>query len=110
MNIGNLTINQVRELQNLFGNSVQSHPYEIGKNYLIRTVTMTHFGKLIAVHEQELVLQDAAWIADTGRFSDSLISGDFDEIEPFPDGEVIVSRGGIIDAVQLPLPLKRERK
>lgn len=83
--------------------------WEVGTNYLIRTVTMFQTGRLTFVTDQELVLEDAAWIADTGRFSDALISGSFEEIEPFPDGEVIVGRGSIIDAVKIKI-LPRAKK
>mgnify|MGYP003335140602 FL=1 len=83
----------------------QSHPYIVGENYLIRTVTMTLTGKLIGVGAKELVLESAAWIADTGRFSQSIADPKaslFNEVEPFPDGkQVIVGRGSIIDAVQI---------
>lgn len=61
---------------------------------------MTHHytGKLKSVFEQELVLTDAAWIPDDGRFSDALTSGQFAEVEPFPDGDVIIGRGSILEA------------
>ncbi len=75
--------------------------WEIGKTYLIRTVTMIDTGVLIAVTDQELVLTDAAWIADTGRFADAIKSAEFNEVEPFPDGEVIIGRGAVIDAVKI---------
>ena len=80
--------------------SVQDHPYKIGKTYFIRTVTMAQAGKLVAVTDKELILENAAWIADTGRFMPAVSSGNFSEVEPFPEGEqVIVGRGAIIDAV-----------
>ena len=75
--------------------------WEIGENYLIRTVTMIDTGRLVMVTEHELVLEDAAWIADSGRFADALQSAEFNEVEPFPDGQVIVGRGAIIDAVKI---------
>ena len=75
--------------------------WQIGKIYLIRTVTMIDTGRLVAVGPAELVLEDAAWIADTGRFADALKSVKFNEVEPFPDGRVIVGRGSIIDAVEI---------
>ena len=84
--------------------------WRIGSAYLIRTVTMIQTGRLIAVGEHELVLEDAAWIADTGRFSDALRGGSFFEVEPFPDGQVIVGRGSIVDACALPFALPREKK
>lgn len=79
----------------------QNHPYKIGAIYLIRTVTMIQTGRLVEVHDKELVLEDAAWIADTGRFSDALKNSKFNEVEPFPDGRVIVGRGAVIDAVEI---------
>ena len=75
--------------------------WTIGKNYLIRTVTMIDTGRLVAVGEHELVLEDAAWIADTGRFAASLVSCEFSEVEPFPAGRVIIGRGAIIDACEI---------
>jgi len=75
--------------------------WKIGKCYLIRTVTMIQTGRLIKVTDKELVLEEAAWIADTGRFSDALVSLDFSEVEPFPDGFVIIGRGAVIDAVEI---------
>jgi hypothetical protein len=75
--------------------------WEIGAIYLIRTVTMIDTGRLVAVTDNELVLEDAAWIADTGRFSDALRDSDFNEVEPFPPGRVIVNRKSVIDAVQI---------
>ena len=78
------------------------NPWKIGKPYQIRTVTMIQTGILVGVTQDELVLEKCAWIADTGRFADALKSGEYDEVEPFPDGrQVIVGRGAIIDAVQI---------
>jgi hypothetical protein len=60
--------------------------WELGAAYLIRTVTMFDTGRVVAVTEHEIVLEDAAWIADTGRFADALQKCEFSEVEPFPDG------------------------
>ncbi len=89
--------------------NVNDSHWKIGGLYLIRTVTMAQTGRLVAVTEQELVLEDAAWIADLGRFADTVASGIFKEVEPFPDGQVIVGRSALIDAVQIPkLPRKQK--
>ena len=74
--------------------------WKIGKNYFIRTVTHHLVGKLVGVAPMELVLKDAAWVADDGRFSECLANGTVSECEPFPDGEVVVGRGSLVDAVQ----------
>ena len=77
-------------------------PWEIGKSYLVRTVTMIQHGRLLDVTEKELVIDQAAWIADTGRFSDFMNGrGEPSEVEPFGPGVVIVNRGAIIDAQAL---------
>jgi hypothetical protein len=86
-------------------------PYSIGENYFIRTVTYHYSGKLVAVYDNEIVLADCAWIADDGRFADALKSGEFNEIEPYPeDEEVIIGRGSIVDAhiFNHPLPTKQK--
>lgn len=72
--------------------------WEIGKFYFIRTVTLYYVGRLIVIGDQELTLDQCAWIADTGRFSECLNSGKPSEVEPFPDGPVNIGRGSIIDA------------
>ncbi len=88
-----------------------SHPYIIGENYFIRTVTHAHTGKLVAVHDHELTLENAAWIADTGRFANAMDKGSFEEIEPWPDGvQVIINRQSVIDASILRVALPRSQK
>lgn len=111
MNIEELTLKQIRELQSLLGGTQvdKSHPFKVGESYLIRTVTMTQVGRLEAVHEQELVLSSASWVADTGRFYDALKTGKLNEVEPFPN-EAIVGRGAICDAVIWTHTLPREQK
>ena len=109
MNIDSLTLGEIKQIQTLIGTTVDTHPYQIGKNYLIRTVTMIQTGKLVAVTNQELVLEDAAWIVDTGRFNECLKDGSFNEVEPFP-GRIIVGRGSVIDATEFNHQLPRSVK
>jgi hypothetical protein len=86
-------------------------PWNIGSNYFIRTVTNHYTGKLIAVYATELVLVDAAWIADDGRFMQAISSGSFSEVEPYPDGiNVAIGRGSIIDACEIQFALPRSQK
>jgi hypothetical protein len=74
-------------------------PWKVGTCYFIRTVTMFLVGRLVWFGDRELVLDQASWIADTGRFYDALSTGRLSEIEPFPR-PVIVGRGSIIDATE----------
>ena len=108
MKIDELTIGDAKALAKLFCGQDDS-PYEIGGMYLIRTVTMFDTGRIVAVTPTEIVLEDAAWIADTGRFSDAVKAVNFSEVEPFPDGKVIINRGAVIDACRI-ASLPRSKK
>lgn len=111
MDIDNLTIGEAKQLASMFGGKAESlSPYVLDKNYFIRTVTHIYTGRLVAVYEQELIIEDAAWIPDTGRFADALKSGDFSEVEPYPEGKVIIGRGAILDVTQLSGSLPRSQK
>lgn len=112
MNLDNLTIAEVKQINQLLKGGEQSlSPYKIGQNYFIRTVTHYLTGKLVRVTPKELVLLDAAWIADTGRFMDAIKTGALNEVEPYPDGEeIVVGRGAVIDAVKWNHKLPREQK
>lgn len=101
----------IAEAKELFGGASPATEcaLEVGQCYLIRTVTHYYTGRLAAVTAGEFVLDDAAWIADTGRFSDSLKDGTLNEVEPYP-GRCIVFRGACVDAVAWPHPLPRTKK
>jgi hypothetical protein len=84
MSIEDITIRELREFKSLIGdNSKKEVPFEIGKDYFIRTVTYHTTGKVVDIVGSFLVLEDAAWIADSGRFHNALKSGVVDESEPF---------------------------
>ena len=112
MEIDNLTYKEIKHIQSLLkGSGEHSHPYDVGKNYFIRTVTHHLTGKLVKVTAKELVLEQAAWIADDGRFYDALKTGKLNEVEPFPsDTPVIVGRGALVDAVIWKHELPRDQK
>jgi hypothetical protein len=93
------------------GGMTADHPYHIGKNYFIRCVTHYYTGRLVRVTAQELVLEDAAWIADTGRFAQAIETGDFSEVEPYPAiHELIIGRGAVVDAIEGSWNLPKKQK
>lgn len=114
MKLSDMTIWQARDVIAdllMFWQSKQVHPYEIGQNYIIRTVTMIYTGKLVEVGPQELVLVDAAWIPEPERHSHFVAEGLVRECEPYPAGRrVIIGRGGLIDAVVLTADLPRQQR
>lgn len=80
--------------------ATSEHPFwKIGQGYFIRTDTYHLTGRLVAITESELILTDAAWVADSGRFAPAMDGGEFSEVEPWPDGAlVLVGRYTIRDA------------
>jgi hypothetical protein len=83
--------------------------WEIGKYYLIRTVSMIQVGTLKKITDKELLLSDAAWVAETGRFHDTLKNlEECKEVEPFPN-PVIVGRGSIVDATTVPKVILQQK-
>lgn len=118
MNIEDLTIKQVRELLALVGGAgcgslpagSKRLPMPIGTNVFIITVTRFYTGRVTAIAEEEVELDEAAWIADTGRFTDAMKAVEkLNEIEPYP-GKTIVNRGLIADWSVWPHELPRSQK
>ncbi len=70
---------------------------EVGKCYLIRGVTMASVGRVVAIGDKFIALEEGSWVADTGRFSECLKNGTFSEVEVVPDGVIYVSIGAIMD-------------
>jgi hypothetical protein len=119
INVEDLTLRQIREVQALVPPGAgpnptpdapsAPHPYVIGVSVFIRTVSYHYTGRVAAVYPGEIVLTDAAWIADSGRWSLALATGSLTEVEPYP-GEVIISRGAIVDVSRWLHPLPRTVK
>jgi hypothetical protein len=76
--------------------------YPVGDQVMIRTVTMIYVGTLIDVTDNELVIVRAAWIPDTGRWSEFMRNGTAEEVEPYVQTEtVLVSRGAVLDVSKI---------
>lgn len=97
MNIEEMKLGDLLKLTSCLGAKSDDTAFKVGEAYLVRCVTLYYTGRIKKVTSSELVLEDAAWIADTGRFNECLKEGKFNEVEPFED-DVIVPRGSIIDA------------
>lgn len=85
-------------------------PFEIGKSYLIRTITMVDIGKVTKICGNFIIMEDASWIADTGRFFECLTKNDvFIEVEPFKH-PLFLNTNSIVDATPWPYLLPTEPK
>lgn len=71
-------------------------PFETGENYFLRCVTYHMVGKVKEIVGSFLVLEDASWIADSGRFSNAIKEGKLSEVEPV--GTAFVNTNSVVDA------------
>lgn len=116
MNIDDMTIGQAKQIASLLNMQpsmkAAESPYDqwIGKNIAIRGVTMIDVGRLVAIYPQELVIEDASWIPETGRWAQFLSDGDHKECEPYPSGRVVIGRGAICEVAEWTNSLPRTQK
>jgi len=76
-------------------------PFEVGREYFFRTVTFHVTGRVKDIVGKFLVLEDAAWIADSGRFHLFFEKPDNNlEVEPFGKRDVFVNTEAITDAAE----------
>lgn len=73
-------------------------PFEIGKSYFIRTVTYHVIGTVDKISGPFLVLSEASWVADSGRFSKAITEGELSEVEYI--GQMFVNTSAIADATR----------
>jgi hypothetical protein len=67
----------------------------VGAQLFIRTVTYHMTGRVVKRTGNLLELEDAAWIADSGRFADAIKTGELSEVEPV--GRAWISLGARIE-------------
>lgn len=98
MDIESLTLKQIKEITSVVGPKTlqPKMPLTVGENYFIRTVTNYYTGHLKSITGRWLTLDNASWIADTGRFHEFLRDGKCNEYESFVD-DVHVPIGSVVD-------------
>ena len=115
IDIDNLTLAQVRALAPLLAPFLSPsvapdpvpYPFAVGDIVCVHTVTGWYVGVLDGVTATDLVLKNAAWVADSGRFSDFCATGEAKEIEPFPThSRIAIGRGAIILVAKHPRQLR----
>src|SRR3990167_962536 len=84
-------------------------PFKVGDAYYIRTVTYHMTGRVKAIVGQFLVMEEGAWIADSGRFTDAIMKGILSEVEPV-EVDMYVNLNSITDAFQWGHKLPRGQK
>ena len=84
----------------------------IGNKVLVRTVSYFLIGEIVRIDQGFLMLSEASWVADTGRFHEALQNGTLNEVEPVltKDGCAEVSLGAIVDVFTWDHALPRAAK
>jgi hypothetical protein len=83
-------------------------PFSVGQAWFVRTVTYHCVGRIVKVRGCWLVLDEASWIADSGRFMQAIKAGVLNEVEPV--GRMILNATTIVDAFPWVHPLPKEQK
>lgn len=89
--------------------TTQELPLEIGKGYLIRTVTLYYTGRVKAIKGKFFQLEEAAWIPDAGRWAEASEKGTFNEVEPFAN-DPWINADSIIDCQEITYKLPKTQK
>ena len=86
---------------------IQSLKDMIGEKYYFRTVTYHLTGRVTKVIGNLLELENAAWIADSGRFMNAIKEGKLNEVEPVGRAYINIDTVTDIFPWKHPLPEKQ---
>lgn len=67
----------------------------VGRSWFFRTVTYHLTGRVKKIIGNLLLLEEAAWIADSGRFMNAIKDGKLNEVEPV--GDAIINLSTVTD-------------
>ena len=83
----------------------------VGMAYFVRTVTFAYTGRVVSESDTCIVLNDAAWIADSGILTKFVETGETSEVEVYPSGvRVEWWKSSIVESWAWPHALPRNRK
>ncbi len=87
---------------------LQGYDEMIGHSFFFRTVTYHLVGKVTKRIGKFLQLEDASWIADSGRFMQAIKNGELAEVEPV--GTAFVNLESVTDMFPWRHKLPTEQK
>ena len=101
----------IKDLKDLFSQEQKTGFEDLkGKKVFIRTVTHHYTGYVERVDSMALTLSKAAWVADDGRFHDTMKDiSNVSEVEPFIN-PVKIGLGAILDVTEICGELPTEQK
>ncbi len=87
---------------------ISSYEDLIGGKYYFRTVTYHTVGKVKKIVGRFVFLEDASWVADSGRFMNTIKDGTLNEVEPV--GQAFVNLETVVDFFEWKHKLPSEQK
>ena len=88
--------------------TIESYKDFIGKCWFIRTVTYHWVGKVVKIVGNHFQLENASWVADSGRFMNAITQGNLNEVEPVGNAFVLIS--SMVDIIPWTHKLPTEQK
>ena len=79
--------------------------FAVGRKYLFRTVTYHMVGEIAGREGDFLILKNASWVADSGRFGEAAAKGTLVEVEHLGGLTVLINAQSLTDAVEWKHPL-----
>jgi len=70
--------------------------FDVGSKVFLRTVTYHLVGKIIKKEGDWVELEEASWVADSGRFHEAIADGTLSEVEHV--GSAVVNLATVTDA------------
>lgn len=96
VNINGVEYIKAKGVKKEFEEKETETPFKVGESYFFRTVTYHLVGRVKENVGKFLVLENASWVADSGRFMNAIKDGTLDEVEPV--GDAYISLDAITDA------------
>src|SRR3990167_8431007 len=87
---------------------IKSYEDLIGGKFFFRTVTYHAVGEVKAIVGRFAVLEQASWVADSGRFMNAIKDGELKEVEPV--GEMFLNLDTVVDFFPWKNKLPTEQK
>ena len=92
------------------GNSYFKAELDVGDSVRsLNSETLGLTGKVKEITEEEFILENASWIADSGRFMNAINDGELDEVEPV-NSNVGIMKESIVDFCEWNHDLPRKQK
>ena len=104
------TFEKLKDQLGIEAKEVSSYEDLVGLKVFFRTITYHAVGKVKKVVGRFVQLENASWIADTGRFMNFIRDGVQENTEVEPVGEMFLNMDTVVDFFIIKWDLPKEQK